>query len=551
MKNQVSDPARPLRALVAKRISRLTGASTHMTTEAESIEDFCARKGIEIAFSAEDLDVSGGQPIKERAGVGRYLTDEYLDSWDVLIVYKLDRGFRNHYDFVSWFHEYVDGHGKTLISVGEEGLDMSTPMGRMFAGLLVTFAEWELTRMSERRAAAQSVIRAEARWGGGVFGFGYEPFQAGGHWYLRPHPLYSIETERMAAAVIAGQAPGAVAAGMNDRGIPTARDVQADWSGRPRGGKQTEDQKAKGEQPRPYRWTGSAVISHLRSDLVRGYVLHRVEGKPPVRVTGPDGGWIRREALISDETWYQVQQSLDAAARPLSGVRSRGSALLRVAHCGCGAVLHANSSRRRDGNGKNHYYTCSARCSLWKKSIPAGLLESVVSDALLGAVGGVELTTRKVIPGDDHSQVLAKIGHQLADLWVHSAAAADFGERKAVLEAEHARIAALPQEDPEVQEVPAGVTFGQKWDAMDGDERHAYLLGAGVRVEVERGGKDDGDGKDKVIVVADDAWRAIVLAHGRVPYSEERGRALTVVKDGWRVTIHLGDLTELRARASR
>ena len=129
---QVTDSVRPLRALVARRLSRLTDASTHMTTEAESIEAFCARKGIEIVHSTEDLDVSGGQSIKERPGVGKFLADEFLDSWDVLILYRLDRGFRNHYDFVTWYHEYVTGHGKQLISVGED-IDMSTPMGRMFA----------------------------------------------------------------------------------------------------------------------------------------------------------------------------------------------------------------------------------------------------------------------------------------------------------------------------------------------------------------------------------------------------------------------------------
>jgi DNA invertase Pin-like site-specific DNA recombinase len=66
---------------------------------------------------------------------------EFLDEWDVLIIYKLDRGFRNHLDFVTFYHEFCERYGKKIISVGEEGLDMSAPMGRMFAGILVQFAE--------------------------------------------------------------------------------------------------------------------------------------------------------------------------------------------------------------------------------------------------------------------------------------------------------------------------------------------------------------------------------------------------------------------------
>jgi hypothetical protein len=63
---------------------------------------------------------------------------EFLDEWDVLIIYKLDRGFRNHLDFVTFYHEFCERYGKKIISVGEAGLDMSTPMGRMFAGILTS-----------------------------------------------------------------------------------------------------------------------------------------------------------------------------------------------------------------------------------------------------------------------------------------------------------------------------------------------------------------------------------------------------------------------------
>ncbi len=70
---------------------------------------------------------------------------------------------------------------------------MSTPMGRMFAGILVQFAEWELQSIGERRRQGQNVLRREARWRGGAVGrypFGYEPYQVDAYWYLRPHPVW-------------------------------------------------------------------------------------------------------------------------------------------------------------------------------------------------------------------------------------------------------------------------------------------------------------------------------------------------------------------------
>ena len=166
--------ARPLRAIVAKRLSRLTEATTHLVTEAESIEAFCKRKNFVIVAAAEDLDVSGGKPIRDRP-VGAWLTEDHLDEWDVLVIYKLDRGFRNHLDFVTFYHEFCVSYGKKIISVSEEGVDMSTNTGRMFAGMLVQFAEWELMSMKDRRAAAAKVPGKKRGGAGGHSRSGISP----------------------------------------------------------------------------------------------------------------------------------------------------------------------------------------------------------------------------------------------------------------------------------------------------------------------------------------------------------------------------------------
>ena len=56
----MGDEHAPLRAIVAKRLSRLTDATTHLTTESETIEEYCRRKNIVVVAETEDLDVSGG-----------------------------------------------------------------------------------------------------------------------------------------------------------------------------------------------------------------------------------------------------------------------------------------------------------------------------------------------------------------------------------------------------------------------------------------------------------------------------------------------------------
>src|SRR5260370_24605760 len=157
-----------LRGIVAKRLPHLMDVTTHLEPETESMEEYCRRKNILVVAETEDLDVSGGRPIKERPGIGPWLTSDHLDEWDVLIFYKLDRGFRNHLDFLLFYHEFCKVHGKGIVCVAQD-IDMTTRMGKRFAGDLVQFAEWELEEMSQRRGAAAARYPETARQGGGEF----------------------------------------------------------------------------------------------------------------------------------------------------------------------------------------------------------------------------------------------------------------------------------------------------------------------------------------------------------------------------------------------
>jgi DNA invertase Pin-like site-specific DNA recombinase len=474
-----------LRGIVAKRLSHLTEATTHLVTEAETTEDYCRRKNVLVVAETEDLDVSGGKPIRERPGVGPWLTLDHLDEWDVLILYKLDRGFRNHLDFVTFFHEFCDVHGKQIVSVSED-IDMSTRMGKFFASQLVQFAEWELMNMSQRRAAAADVIRRAARWGGGSFTFGYEPYQvqAGGQkaWYLRPHPVYAKETLQMALDLLSGKSIGSIARNLNERGIPTARDVQRIFSGKPRKG---------------YKWTVAAVTQHLRSDSIRGYVLHYVNGsgKPPIRVVDETGEFVRREPLIDDdEMWLRVQAKLDVNTKKLSGARAGSATLLQVAFCGyCGAALHKGGSVKYTHGEKrnNDYYQCRYMRTSCKpsRSVPKDMLEQAVLGKLLDTVGSCEITEKRVIAGEDHSQALLKIGMQIADLTTQHytrGGLPEFHSRIAALEAEHDRISDLPKEQPKIRRVATGKTFRQQWEEMDDEQRRDYLKSAEVTALVVR-----------------------------------------------------------------
>ena len=90
-----------------------------------------------------------------------------IDSGRVsrLIVWRLDRLGRTASGLTALF-EKLQQRRVTLVSV-RDGLDLSTPAGRMMANVLASLAMYENEVRSERIAAGQEAARAAGkRWGG-------------------------------------------------------------------------------------------------------------------------------------------------------------------------------------------------------------------------------------------------------------------------------------------------------------------------------------------------------------------------------------------------
>ncbi len=114
-----------------------------------------------------------------------------------------------------------------------------------------------------------------------------------------------------------------------------------------------------------------------------------------------------------------------------------------------------------------------------------------------------------------------------------------FHQRMAELEAEHARVSALPKQKPKVRRVSTGKTFRQRWDEMDDEQRHAYLKSAGVSALVVRRedytfGMISGQGTE----TADDLVLDLPM------------NVVTEVGNGFVVNISLGTLREQLQRVS-
>ena len=148
--------------LGASRLSHDTEASTSMERQREDITNRVKADRNTLVDIAEDTDVSGAVSPFDRPGLGPWLTEPALVArWDTLMVAKrnrLTRSVRDFGDLLEWCKE----NKKNIVSLdGEVNTDTST--GWLHVQIIMTFAEFERRRMSERRAEAAQKLHRRGR----------------------------------------------------------------------------------------------------------------------------------------------------------------------------------------------------------------------------------------------------------------------------------------------------------------------------------------------------------------------------------------------------
>src|SRR5690606_39474015 len=90
--------ARPLRALIVVRLSRVTDATTSPERQLGTCQELCDARGYDVVGVAEDLDVSAGATSPfGRPQLGDWLTNR-LGEFDVIVFYRVDRIVRRLFD---------------------------------------------------------------------------------------------------------------------------------------------------------------------------------------------------------------------------------------------------------------------------------------------------------------------------------------------------------------------------------------------------------------------------------------------------------------------
>ncbi|WP_337052510.1 recombinase family protein [Pseudoxanthomonas sp. USHLN014] len=137
-------------------------AGHSLAMQPERIKLWCQMHGLDLVSVITDQGISAGTALERRKGGGRLLQALDAGEAQVVVVYKLDRLFRDTLDGLLFFRQFAQPRGVVVQSVSEL-IDTSTPQGQLNLNLQLSLAEYERAVTCERNRAVSAHLRANAR----------------------------------------------------------------------------------------------------------------------------------------------------------------------------------------------------------------------------------------------------------------------------------------------------------------------------------------------------------------------------------------------------
>lgn len=123
------------------------------------LRDYCQRRGWEIAGEYVDVGVTGSK--EQRPELDRLLAECRKRRVDAVVVYRYDRFARSLRQLVNALEEFR-ALGIQFVSL-HEGVDTSTPNGRLVFGIFASIAEFERELIRERVRSGLAAARARGK----------------------------------------------------------------------------------------------------------------------------------------------------------------------------------------------------------------------------------------------------------------------------------------------------------------------------------------------------------------------------------------------------
>jgi DNA invertase Pin-like site-specific DNA recombinase len=147
-----------IRAALYARISTLNHGQDPEVQLGE-LREYCQRRGFAIAHEYVDRGISGSR--EKRPALDKLIADCRKRLVDAVVVYRYDRFARSLRQLVNALEEFRS-LGIDFISI-HEGVDTSTPNGRLVFGIFASIAEFERELIRDRVRSGLAAAKAKGK----------------------------------------------------------------------------------------------------------------------------------------------------------------------------------------------------------------------------------------------------------------------------------------------------------------------------------------------------------------------------------------------------
>ncbi len=319
--NEMIDLSKTRKCVIYARCSTLMQKDS-IESQISFCEAFAKQQGISVVGYFRDDGKTGRNA--EREGL-KALMEELQNpqkEWDLVLVYRLDRFFRNARLFIE--HQYkMRDFSAYLLSAQESMLNNVFPMTETFRFFVAQQAELESHRIGENVARGKLTSAKNGSWQGGTAAYGY--YIVDGALTINPKEKHAVELIFQQRAN--GMSLQKIADSVNEKGFTTKLN-------------------------RPFKTTGireiltnpcyKGELHYNRSSAkgANGFNRHRYKDDSQiVKIPCP--------AIVSAELWERVQPSSENKTRSSKSTRYLLSGKVFCKHCQ--SVMHAN---RRNNHEK-------------------------------------------------------------------------------------------------------------------------------------------------------------------------------------------------------
>ena len=146
-----------MRAALYARVSTYAGQDP--TVQLRELREYCQRRGWDVSAEFTDIGISGAK--ERRPQLDQLLAGCRKRRFDAVIVYRYDRFARSLPQLVNALGEF-DALGIQFVSL-HEGVDTSTPNGRLVFGIFASTAEFERELIRDRVRSGIAAARARGK----------------------------------------------------------------------------------------------------------------------------------------------------------------------------------------------------------------------------------------------------------------------------------------------------------------------------------------------------------------------------------------------------